>query len=34
MLVTEEMLKKAKQWSNFEANKFTAKVDQPIKQKE
>jgi len=34
MKVTDEMLKEAEQWSNFEANKFTAKVDQPIKQKE
>ena len=34
MYVTEKMLKKAEQWSNFEANKFTAKVNQPIKQKE
>jgi hypothetical protein len=34
MYITEEMLKKAEQWSDFEANKFTAKVNQPIKQKE
>ena len=33
MSVTEDLFEYLEQWSNFEATKFTAKVDQPIKHK-
>tara|TARA_R110002020_G_scaffold33765_1_gene102607 strand:- start:12 stop:494 length:483 start_codon:yes stop_codon:yes gene_type:complete len=34
MQVTDEMIKKAEEWNEFKSNKFTAKKNNPIKQRE